>query len=175
MTVVDNPVFGIIAGSWSHLAVFGWQAAAGSTLNVSGSGFAGIGIAGSSLTLFSNTVVTASGNGVGLLLAAGGSAGAPLGQATFILHNNGVGMNAFAASSTYLVAGLNVHDNGIGVLADDASLYLEAAEGLPASIAANGIDVQLSFGTRSTIENVSVATPLVCEPTVLSRGTTKCP
>jgi hypothetical protein len=175
VTVTDNPVFGIIAGSRSHLAVFGWQTAAGSTLNVSGSGFGGIGIANSTLTLFSNAVVTASDNGVGLLLAAGGIAGAPSGNATFILHNNGVGMNAFAGSSTYLVAGLNVHDNGTGVLADDSSLYFEAAAGLPASIAANGIDVQLSFGTRSTIEHVSVATPLVCEPTVLSRGTAKCP
>ena len=74
-----------------------------------------------------------------------------------------------------MVAALNVHDNGTGVMVDDSSLSIEAAPGLPASIAANGTDVQLSFGTRSTIQNVTVATPLICEPNVLSRGTAKCP
>ena len=54
VTLTDNAVFGIIAGSRSHLAIFGFQAAAGSTLNVSGSGFAGIGIADSTLTIFSD-------------------------------------------------------------------------------------------------------------------------
>jgi len=174
VTATDNPVFGIIIGSRSHLAVFGFASSAGSTLNVSGSGFAGIGIADSSFTLFSDTVVTATHNGIGLLLAPG-QVTAPDGRATFVLDNNGIGMNAFGGSSTFLVAGLNVHDNGTGVMVDDSSLSIEAAPGLPASIAANGTDVQLSFGTRSTIQNVTVATPLICEPNVLSRGTAKCP
>jgi hypothetical protein len=174
VTVANNPVIGIIAGSRSHLAVFGFQGAAGSTLNVSGAGFAGIGIADSTFTTFSDTVVTASNNGAGLLVVTG-TLTAPSGSATFVLHDNGVGMNLSKGSSTFLTAGLSVHDNATGILADDTSLSITAAQGLPNSITGNGTDVQLSFGARSTIENFAIGTPLVCDATVLSRGTTKCP
>lgn len=174
VTVADHPVFGIIAGSRSHLAVFGFQGALGSTLNVSGSGFAGIGIADSTLTIFSDTVVTATNNGVGLLVVTG-TASAPSEGATFVLHDNGVGMSLASGSSTFLRAGLNVHDNATGILVDNASLEITAPPGLPNSITGNGTNVQLSFGARSTIENFVIGTPLVCDPTVLSRGTTKCP
>ena len=84
-------------------------------------------------------------------------------------------MNLRLGSSAFMVGGLNVHDNTVGVSADEASLHLEAAQGLPASVAGNGTNVQLSFGSRSTIQNVTIGTPLVCDPTVLSRGTTTCP
>ena len=43
VTVSDNQQFGIIAGSRSHLAIFGWEAATGSTLTASGNGVAGLG------------------------------------------------------------------------------------------------------------------------------------
>jgi hypothetical protein len=174
VTLTDNAVFGIIAGSRSHLAVFGFQAAAGSTLNVSGSGLAGIGIAHSTLTIFSDTVVTATNNGVGLLVV-GGQVGSPTQRATFVLHDNGVGMSLSSGTSTFLRVGLNVHDNATGILVDDASLNLEAAPGLPTSIVSNGTNVQLAFGARSTIQNFTIGTPLVCEPSVLSRGTSVCP
>jgi hypothetical protein len=45
--------------------------------------------------------------------------------------------------------------------------------GAPA--AAGQSDVQLAFGARSTIRNFTIGTPLVCEPSVLSRGTSTCP
>ena len=92
-----------------------------------------------------------------------------------MLHDNGVGMNLSKGSSAFLTAGLNVHDNATGILADDTTLSITVAQGLPNSIAGNGTDVQLSFGARSTIENVAIGTPLVCDSTVLSRGTTTCP
>lgn len=174
VTVADNPVFGIIAGSRSQLAIFGFQASAGSTLHVSGSGFAGIGIADSSLTIFSDTVITARDNGIGLLVV-GGQVGTPSEQATFVLHDNGVGMSLSSGTSTFLRMGLNVHDNATGVSVDDSSLSLEAAPGLPTSIVNNGTDVQLAFGARSTIRNFTIGTALVCEPSVLSRGTSTCP
>ena len=174
VTVANNPVIGIIAGSRSHLAVFGFQSSRGSTLNVSGAGFAGIGIADSTLTIFSDTVVTATNNGAGLFVVTGNLT-VPGGNATFVLHDNGVGMNLSKGSSAFLTAGLNVHDNATGILADDTGLSIAAAQGLPNSIAGNGTDVQLSFGARSTIENVAIGTPLVCDATVLSRGTTTCP
>jgi hypothetical protein len=176
VTASHNQQFGIIAGSSSHLAIFGWDAAAGSTLTATGNGVAGLGFSDSSLTTFSNSVITATNNGVGLLLAPGGHViSPPFARATFVLHDNGVGMNLRPGSSAFIVGGLNVHDNDGGVLVDEASLYLEAATGLPASVAGNGSNVRLSFGSRSTILGVTIATALVCDSTVLSRGTTTCP
>ena len=63
VTVSDNQEFGIIAGSRSHLAIFGWDAATGSTLSASGNGVAGLGFADRALSTFSNSVITASKNG----------------------------------------------------------------------------------------------------------------
>jgi nitrous oxidase accessory protein NosD len=173
----DNQQFGLIAGSRSQLAIFGWEAAQGSTLTASGNGVAGLGFAGdSSLSTFSDSVITATDNGIGLLLGAGSRADSPpFAGATFVLHHNDVGMNLRPGSSAFMIARLNVHDNGIGVLVDQANLHLEATPALPASIAGNGSNVQLTFGSRSTIQNVSIATPLVCDSTILSRGTTTCP
>jgi hypothetical protein len=84
-------------------------------------------------------------------------------------------MNMSGGSSALLIGGLNVHDNTTGLLVDESSLSLEAAPGLPAAVMNNGINVQLAFGARSTIQNVTIGTPLVCDATVLSRGTTTCP
>jgi len=177
VTIANNPAFGIIAGSQSQLAIFGFEAARGSTLTVSGAGAAGIGLAGaSSLTLFSDTVVTAEGNGVGILVAAGGEVDSPpFSTSRLLLRSNDVGMNVVAGAKVFAYAGLEIHHNGIGVLVDEASLHLEPASGLPASIAGNDTDVQLLFGTRSTIEHVTVGTALACESSVLSRGTVTCP
>jgi hypothetical protein len=117
VTIANNAAFGIIAGSQSQLAVFGFDVAMGSTLNVSGSGVAGIGLAGhSSATLFSDTVITVENNGVGILVAAGSSLDSPPFSASrILLHSNGVGMNVFAGSKVFLYAGLDVQDNGTGV------------------------------------------------------------
>jgi hypothetical protein len=34
--------------------------------------------------------------------------------------------------------------------------------------------MKLTFGSRSTVQGVTLGTPLVCDATVLSRGTTTC-
>jgi hypothetical protein len=176
VTASDNQQFGVIAGSSSHVGIFGWEAAKGSTLTASGNGAGGLGFADSSLITFNNSVITAINNGIGLLLAAGGSVSSPpFAGATFVLQDNVIGMNLRPGSSAFIVGRLNVHDNAFGVLVDEASLDLEVAPGLPASVAGNGTNVQLLFGSRSTIVNVTIGTPLVCDATVLSRGTTTCP
>jgi hypothetical protein len=113
--------------------------------------------------------------GVGLLAVAGSNIASPYGTATVVLEHNGVGARLESGASAVRIAGLSVHDNAVGVAADDASLQLRAAPGLPASIANNGVNVQLSFGSRSTIDHIAVGTPLVCDGTVLSRGTARCP
>jgi hypothetical protein len=176
VTASNNQQFGIIAGSRSQLAIFGWDAANGSTLTASGNLAAGLGVADSSLTSFSDSVVTLTNNGVGLLLGARGHVvSPPFASTTFVLQGNGVGMNLRTDSAAFIIGTLNVVNNAVGVLADEASLYLQTPSGLSSSVAGNGTNVQLMFGSRSTILNVTIGTPLVCDATVLSRGTTTCP
>lgn len=176
VTLNDNQQFGVIAGSSSHIAVFGWDAAHGSTLTASGNLVAGVGVADSRLTTFSDTVITLTNNGMGLLLGPNGHVSSPpFAGATFVMHGNGIGMNLRMGASTFVVGKLDIHDNGVGVLVDEASLYLQALPGPQSSVAGNGTNVQLLFGSRSTILNVVIGTPLVCDATVLSRGTTTCP
>jgi hypothetical protein len=176
VTLNNNQQFGVIAGSSSHVAIFGWDAAQGSTLTASGNVVAGVGVADSRLTTFSNTVITLTNNGMGLLLGPNGHvASPPFAGATFVMHGNDIGMNLRMGASAFILGTLDVHGNGIGVLADEASILLQGLPGPPSSITNNGTNVQLLFGARSTILNVAVGTPLVCDATVLSRGTATCP
>jgi hypothetical protein len=151
VTIANNAAFGIIAGSQSQLAVFGFDVAKGSTLNASGSGVAGIGVAGhSSVTLFSDTTVSVENSGVGILVAAGSSVDSPpFSVSRILLRSNGVGMNVFAGSKVFLYAGLEIHDNGVGVLVDEASLHLEPTSGLSASIADNNTTRPIQAGPKN--------------------------
>lgn len=176
VTLNDNQQFGVIAGSSSHVAIFGWDAAKGSTLTASGNVVAGLGLADSRLTTFSDAVITLTNNGIGLLIAANGHvASPPFAGATFVMHGNDVGMHLRMGASAFMIGKLDVHGNDIGVLSDEASLLLQGLPASQSSIAGNGTNVQLLFGSRSTILNVAVGTPLVCDATVLSRGTAACP
>jgi hypothetical protein len=177
VTASDNQQFGIIAGSRSSLAIFGWDAAKGSTLTASGNLAAGLGLADSSLTSFSDSVITLTNNGVGLLLGARGHViSPPFASTTFVVQGNAIGMNLRTDSAAFIIGQLTITGNAVaGVLADEASLYLETPSGLSSSVAGNGTNVRLLFGSRSTILNVTIGTPLVCDATVLSRGTTTCP
>ena len=176
VTLNDNQQFGVIAGSSSHVAIFGWDAANGSTLTASGNLVAGLGFADSRLTTFSDTVITLTNNGIGLLLAPNGHVSSPpFSGATFVMHGNDVGMNLRMGATAFMIGKLDVHGNDIGVLADEASVFLQALPASQGSITGNGTNVQLLFGSRSTILNVAIGTPLVCDATVLSRGTATCP
>ena len=53
-------------------------------------------------------------------------------------------------------------------------LTLRSTQANPSTITGNGTDMRLLFGTRSTIEGVTIGT-LFCDATVLSRGTKICP
>jgi hypothetical protein len=127
VTLNDNQQFGVIAGSSSHVAVFGWDAANGSTLTASGNLVAGLGVADSRLTTFSDTVITLTNNGIGLLLGPNGHVSSPpFAGATFVMHGNDVGINLRMGASAFIIGKLDVHGNDIGVLADEASLLLQA-------------------------------------------------
>jgi hypothetical protein len=94
---------------------------------------------------------------------------------TFRLENNTVGMRVRLGAQVHIFGGLTVQGNGTGVLADGAGmLTLASVPANPSTITGNGTDVRLGFATRSTIDGVTIDT-LVCDGTVLSRGTRTCP
>jgi hypothetical protein len=100
---------------------------------------------------------------------------APFATARFLLENNAVGMSAGLGTNILIRAGLSVQGNGTGVLADGAgTLTLGSAPDNPSTITGNATDMRLLFGTRSTIDGVTIGT-LFCDSTVLSRGTKICP
>jgi hypothetical protein len=170
----ENGGYGLIAASGSHVAIFGWQSAAGSTVTANGNGSAGLIFGQGTLTTYVPSVITASNNTLGLLVNDSNII-APFGTARFRLDNNTIGMSVGLGTNILIRGGLSVQGNGTGVLADAAgTLTLSSIVDNPSTITGNGTDMRLLFGTRSTIEGVTIGT-LVCDSTVLSRGTKICP
>ena len=121
--------------------------------------------------------IMASGNkGTGIFVAGGGSIVSPFGTLKLEAQNNAVGLNFGSGGSAVLIGGLNVRNNDIGLLADAAAtLTLVSIPPNPSAIQNNKTtDVDLRFGTRSTINDVAIGT-LKCDGTVLSRGSKVCP
>jgi hypothetical protein len=180
---VNNNAIGIIISANSTLAIFGFQASQGSRLTTSGNQGPGIVIGRGHLFVAGSTlapggiVVTSSGNGgPGVLVTENASITSPFGAAKFVIENNPVGMQFQQGSSGTIVGGLTVRNNGVaGIQADNASgLTFVSIPTNPSTIQSNGTDVILKFGTKSTIDGVAVGT-MVCDVTVLSRGTKVCP
>ena len=70
---------------------------------------------------------------------------------------------------------LTIQSNATGILADAAdtlSFVTDPPNG--SAITGNGTDVDLKFGTRATLQGITIGT-IVCDKTVLSRGSTVCP
>ena len=168
----------------STLRVLGAPQSEGTTLiarNNAGSGFF---LAKGTLLLTGggqfagNFHVELSNNGAfGFLVPQDGSIVSPFASATFDVNNNPAGGLLFqGGSSALIIGGLNVHKNGVGLIADSAdSLTLAGHPDNPSSIDNNlAVDIELTFGTHSTIDGVSVGS-ISCDDTVLSRGTVVCP
>jgi hypothetical protein len=99
------------------------------------------------------------------------------GEAKFTIANNQLnGFNVGNGGSALIIGGLTVRNNKIGLLADGAgTLTLISVPSNPSSIQNNSdTDVDLAFGTRATLDGVTIGT-ITCDTTVLSRGTTVCP
>ena len=181
LNVSDNPAGGVIISAESSMVIFGFKTSETSRLttnNNQGPGIligqghmfvAGAGFAPGSV------VITSSGNtGPGIRLV-NGNISSPFGAARLVVENNPTGMQFQQGSTATIVGGLNVRNNIIGVDADNAAgLTFASTPPNPSSIQSNGIDVRLTFGTKSTIAGVAVGT-IVCDSTVLSRGTIVCP
>jgi hypothetical protein len=159
---------GLVAGSNSQLAVFSFAGSRGSTVTIDANGGAGIVLGDSILNVFrSESTITITNSPLGILVGAGKII-SPDGVGTFVIENNGVGLDFGLDGSALLVGGVTVRNNGTGVLT-----FISIPSN-PSAITGNGVDVDLRFGARATIEGVDVGT-ITCDSTVLSRGTTVCP
>jgi len=169
-----NGGVGLVAGSNSQLAVFGFDVSRGSTFTIDANGGGGIVLGDSILNVFESTTISITNSALGILVGAGKII-SPFGVGTFVIENNGVGLDFGLDGTALLVGGLTVRNNGTGVRGDGAGVltFISIPEN-PSAITGNGVDVDLRFGARATIEGVDVGT-ITCDSTVLSRGTTVCP
>jgi hypothetical protein len=179
--VHDNVTGGVIISAESSLVIFGFQASQASRLTTNNNQGPGIVIGQSQLFVAGAgfapgaIAITSSGNaGPGVLLV-NGNISSPFGAARLVVENNPVGMLFLQGSTASITGGLNVRNNIFGIDADNAAgLTFATMLPNPSAVQSNGTDIRLSFGTKSTINGVTVGT-IVCDGTVLSRGTTVCP
>ena len=165
---------GLAAGSNSQLAVFGFAGSQGSTFTIDANGGGGILLGDSILNVFSESTIAITNSPLGILCGAGKII-SPFGVGRFVIENNVVGLDFGLDGTALLVGGLTVRNNGTGVRGDGAGvLTFISIPSNPSAITGNGVDVDLRFGARATIEGVDVGT-ITCDSTVLSRGTTVCP
>jgi hypothetical protein len=181
LNVHDNLTGGVIVSAESSLVIFGFQTSQTSRLTANNNQGPGIVIGQSQLFVAGATfppggiAITSSGNaGPGVLLV-NGNISSPFGAARFVIDHNSAGMQFLQGSTATIVGGMNVRNNIFGIDADNATgLTFVSTPPNPSAIQSNGIDVRLTFGTKSTINGVLVGN-IVCDQTVLSRGTTVCP
>src|SRR6266576_649387 len=159
---------GLAAGSNSQLAVFGFAGSQGSTFTIDANGGGGILLGDSILNVFSESTIAITNSPLGILCGAGKII-SPFGDGTFVIENNVVGLDFGLDGTALFVGGLTVRNNGTGVRGDGAGgLTFISIPTNPSAITGNGVDVDLRFGARATIEGVDVGT-ITCDSTVLSR------
>jgi hypothetical protein len=179
--VHDNVTGGVIISAESSLVIFGFQASQASRLTTNNNQGPGIVIGQSQLFVAGAgfapgaIAITSSGNGGPGILLVNGNVSSPFGAARFVIENNPIGMQFLQGSTATITGGLNVRNNIFGIDADNAAgLTFASLLSNPSAVQSNGTDIRLGFGTKSTINGMAVGT-IVCDGTVLSRGTTVCP
>jgi hypothetical protein len=170
-----NGGFGLLAGSNSQLAVFGFAGSQGSTFTIDANVQGGIALGDSVLNVFSESTISVTNSPVGIIVRPG-SIVSPFGVGTFVIENNGVGLDFRLGGGAIFRGGLTVRNNGTGVRTTDGAgvLWFISIPPNPSAITGNGVDVDLQFGARATFDGVDVGT-ITCDSTVLSRSTTVCP
>jgi hypothetical protein len=179
----NNGGFGLVmAGSELNIFDFGQ----GSNITTSGNGGCGIAIvSGAHLLVLSPpplfgsgiNVITVQDNGVcGFFMPVNGSVESPLGAARFIVENNPVGLALGNNSAGFILGGLQVQGNGIGVLADGTGhITFGAFVGNPSFITGNIVtDVDLQFGSRATFCDITIDN-VNNDSTALVRTLPSCP
>jgi len=178
--VDENGGDGILVSN-SDLSLLGFPEANGSVITVNGNGGNGMTVAAGNVLvagaagpeLFHFSISASNNKSAGLFLVAAGYMIA-LGTLKLDVQNNDIGLDLGDAAGVILIGGLNVRNNGTGLLADGAGGITLIASN-PSSIENNRTtDMDLRFGTRSTINGVAVGS-IRCDGTVLSRGSKICP
>ncbi len=181
VTASNNAGSGVSIINDSRLQIFSFPEAQGSSVTADANGFAGIGLLGSELGVVGSqffgsgaNVLTVSNNIIGFFMPAGAIL-SPHATARFVSQFNGVGMLMEDNANALIVGGLDVGQNGVGISAVGAgTLTLVSVPPNPSSVEDNQLDAELGFGTRATIDGVSIGS-LVCDDTALVRGSTTCP
>jgi hypothetical protein len=177
--LTDNGGAGLVIGGGSNMATFLFPSSPESKLMANNHFVAGIIVLDATIELFGSPVtISATNNGIGIWLIQNSyiTNASPFPGAAFLLEGNSVGVQLEGGSGAQIVGGpLTVRNNGTGLLADGAgALTLVSIPPNPSAITNNGTDVGLKFGTRATFGGVTIGT-IVCDATVLSRGSTVCP
>lgn len=160
----------------SRLQIFSFPEAQGSTIIADNNGFAGLAVLGSELGVVGSqyfgsgaNVVQANNNIFGFF-APSGAILSPHATARFVAQGNGVGMLYEDGGSALIIGGLDLTGNGAGISASGAgTLTLVSTPPNPSAIDGNQIDLDLRFGTRVTVDSVSISS-VSCDETVLLRG-----
>ncbi len=181
VTASNNAGSGVSVINDSRLQIFSFPEAQGSTITADSNGFAGIGVLGAAMGVVGSqyfgsgaNVITATNNVFGFFMPAG-SILSPHATAKFVANNNFIGMLIEDGGSLLVVGGLDVAQNSVGISASGAgTLTMVSVPPNPSAVDANQTDMALDFGTRATIDGVAL-TSLVCDATVLVRGSAACP
>src|SRR5262245_39544759 len=139
----------------SSFRIQAFDASVGSSITANANGGNGFLLGGSQLVIFgpaANHVITAMNNGGSGIFLPGASvlvSARPDGGGKFVLKGNGIGLNVGTEATIQMpVGGLDVENNGTGLLADGAgSLLLMSVPQNPIIIRGNkSVDVDLRFG-----------------------------
>ena len=136
-----------------------------------------VSVVGSNFTGSGANVFDISGHGVGMLFIAA-NLSEPFATAQFNVASNGVGMLFTDSSDAFIVGGLNVSGNQIGILGDGAGvLRLQQDADNPSEITNNReLDVLMSFGSRIDLRPDVTVGSFVCDGSVITpREGTPCP
>lgn len=185
----DNNLLGVIASQHSTVAVLELDSAVGSALTASNNAAIGMQFGQGMLMVggegrpVGNVLIESSGNGgPGLVAVAGSQIASPFGAGRFVFTDNPVGIVLSSDASIEIRGGLQLNNNfGPGLVASGAGVVTLRSwpdpdhpgplnDPSPSSIAGNGGPAVIAdFGTRLDVNDVEIAGPVLCDPTVISR------
>jgi hypothetical protein len=181
----NNGSFGLLIGG-SDLYIRGFPTPQPSSISANSNGLCGLLIpSGGRLVVqvpgpfFGSGInlIRAENNGAcGISLPVDGAIDSPFGGAQFIIANNPVGLRYGNNSGGLILGGLQVHNNGIGVLANGAGHMTFGSFGPnTSSITGNSTDVDLRFGSRVTFCGMTTVGTVTNDSTALARTLANCP
>ena len=181
ITANQNQGSGVSVINDSRLQIFSFPEAQGSRITADSNGFAGIALLGGELGVVGSQYfgsganeINANYNVFGFFMPSGGIF-SPHATAKFIATNNFTGMLIEDGGSSLIVGGLNISQNVQGIAAAGAgTLNFVSVPPNPSTVDTNQLDLNFSFGSRVTLDGVT-ASSIVCDPTVMMRGSLACP